>query len=289
MNKLRTFRRAVQAVALAALASCDRSPPEDLTDLEEEVCSKTQDCYASQAAFQQLRLESNSLNREKVRLAVAIKADSQQTAAIQKEIIACNQEQETVRRTGVEPSSLKVGSTISLLSLNGKVYKEVRIKSIDIDNVTITHADGVSRVKSIDLLGQSAPAMGETKLPMRLPNLGAMASSISSKHSVTSASRPQYYSLNIPEAIRRKPSSRARPRTVDILNWWGAGNPNSGTLRDAYGRALTTRSDSNSGPAYSPRKSSKTLVKSGGALSTYRPIGWNYDGSFLDKIYGRRP
>jgi len=320
---------------VAGLTSCGRDAI-DFEALEHHLETLKAEQDEGRCIAQALRLEQNQLDGDLRSLTMSISETRLKTESLQRRSSELHLAMSNTQRTGVDTGHLKVGMLLSTLSLNGKVFRDVRVKAITDGEVVIVHADGVARLKACDVFGTPPTVAAQpgtffhstlaaaSPLPQLIPPPTVTASPVrhsastrglapahhGSKGSPTVSSTPQaadiYRSYSGSASRANQGANRGIP--VEILAWWGPGSPYDGPIYDPFGNRLeaqrpgvgskeaygqpgraapTGRGSHGSRGSASRRSSSKVGASS--AFSNYKPIGWNYRGSTLDWVYGRKP
>ena len=294
---------------MAGLSACSRDRTGDVAVLEEEVCRLTEVTASSRAQLSLLRAEANRLDAAVFDL-TSTKADLEdEVYSIQTTIREVRQDWATLAKSGVEKDSFVVGARLSSLGVGYKVYRDVIVKQVTAHDVLISHADGIARLKKHELLDMDEPPL-ELK-PLNLatyvpPTPASMALKVTPPQYAArgreSQAAPSRSSRVVPMPFNNRSSQKQKPRpkTVEILSWWGRGSPYGVRLTDSFGTVFEAtppkRSQSTpscAGPwlasyGHSSMGRSSRNVRSGTGLSGYKPIGWNYLGTSLDRIYGSR-
>jgi hypothetical protein len=234
------------------------------------------DCAALKSAITEARIEAEEWQRQSHEL--------QNTMTV-------------TAHTGVLPERIIPGAQLDSINAGGKFYRDVRVDSISSKGVLIHHADGVARLNPVDVLGHHiAPPPSTNLQPRHTP------AQTNSSPSLVSAEKPSpkppHYLCrpSIPIPPNRKPHGKE----IEVLAWWGTGSPYTTKIRDAFGNSMTAirpggnNNDDRPGPWIAGRSSigrtsGSRRLSGHSSMTGYRPIGWNYRGSTLDYIYGRRP
>lgn len=294
---------------MAGLSSCSRDQSAVVAVLEEEMCRLTEINASNRAQLSSLRAEANRLEAAIFDL-TATKSDLEgEVYSIQTRTRELRLDLSSLVKTGMEKDEFVAGARLASLGIGTRVYREVLVKQVTEHDVLISHTDGIARLKKSQLMNveeapfkpkpldlatyvRPTPASMALRVPIPQPTVATPVSSQVAGRSSIIRSLPRY------NDTYTKP--KPRPKTVEVLAWWGPGSPYSANLTDAFGtklRAASPRSARSAEGRPGPWLTSYWTGSSGRhikgyrtekSVSGYRPIGWNYQGSALDRIYGVR-
>lgn len=301
---------------MAALSSCSRDQREVVAVLEGEVCRLTEIDASSRAQLSLLRAEANRLDAAIYNLRSSKSEIESEVYSMQSKARDLHMDWSNLVKLGMDEDQFVAGTRLPSLGVGTTVYRDVLIKQVTEHDVLIAHTDGVARLPMSRLKGieeprfqlkpldlstyvRPTPASMALKVPLSAPAPAKSASIPPSSRVASSAAR----SAPACRFSRMAEKRVSRPKTVEVLAWWGPGNPYRMTLTDSFGTRLKADVPSLKRPTISSpgpwrggyagsvpscRRGSSRTTMSGTGTSSYKPIGWNYAGSSLDRIYGSR-
>lgn len=298
----RRLRALILPVVAIALTSCVPRENADVAVLDEEVCRLTEINAAGRTQLSLQRAEANRLDASIHQLTAITSTLESEVHQLRLKIRSLRQDLASFEKTGVESSSFVRGARLTMLGIGHKVYHDVLIGDVGEKDVVFYHADGVARLSKALLEGKEEHSIRNSR-----QNVGSSAPQVLALVAHPSQATPQLPQASKPRIDGKKPTSvpllkpAPMPKTVEVLVWWGRGNPHKMMLRDAFGNKFMPLSDTpkrdliHPGPwARSYIEGSTRRNRAGGSgdarqgISGYKPIGWNYTGSSLDRIYGTR-
>lgn len=315
MNAIRHLSCLAMFTMMAGLSSCSRDQSDVVAVLEDEVCRLTEIDDSSRAQLSLLRAEANRLDAAIYYLKSSKSEMESEVYSMQGKARGLRLDLSNLVKLGMDEDHFVAGARLPSLGVGATVYRDVLIKQVTEHDVLIAHSDGIARLKKSKLMGMEEPRFQLKPLDLSTyvpPTAASMALKVSLSRPLQAepVSRPSVPRVASSPArlaatgrISRVASRRpARPKTVEVLAWWGPGNPYRMTLTDSFGNrfkalppGLTNSKISSPGPwrggyassASSHRGSSRSMA-AGSGISGYKPIGWNYVGSTLDRLYGSR-
>lgn len=284
------------ALPCVFVASCHRESSASADELRRDVQKLNARIIQNTAAVAELDPLASEIARDCTALRDAITKARSETEELQRQAHELHSTMTVSNRTGVLPERIVPGARLESINAGGKLYRNVTVDSISSKGVLIRHADGIARLNPLDVLGHDiAPPSGIPSIPRYTISQASAPLSVASAAPI---SQPPRYLRRpaTPAPSVRKP----RAQEVEVLAWWGSGSPYTTQLRDSFGNPRTAVRPGGAstvdrpGPWAIGRRfvrgsSSSVHLKGHSSMKGYRPIGWNYRGSDLDFIYGRKP
>ena len=300
---------------MAGLSSCSRDQCDAVAVLEDDVCRLTEIDASTRAQLSLLRAEANRLDAAIYNLRSSTSEMESEVYLMQGKARDLRLDLSNLVTLGMDEDRFVAGTRLPSLGVGVTVYRDVLIRQVTEHDVLIAHSDGIARIQKSRLMGieeprfqpkpldlseyvPPTPASMALKVPLSAPAQTKPLSNPPSPRVALSSARP----ASVCRASRVASRRSSRPKTVEVLAWWGAGNPYRMALTDSFGSrfkpvppSLTNSKISSPGPwrgGYADGASSRhgfsRSMSSGRTSSGYRPIGWNYVGSNLDRLYGSR-
>lgn len=270
--------------------SCHRQDSSSVQELQREVQQLNAQAMLLASALEEIKPTANAEASRCAALTAQIDQARTDADQLRLEAQLISTDMTLLMKTGLTSAEIVPGAHLDTLQIGPQLFRDVKIVSIGPDGVLIHHSTGIARLNPRDVLGHDIDAPPSVALPRQVASrVSVMPPDPLTVPPPPPAARP-------PTTVRsvRMPLYR-RPQAVDVIAWWGKGSPYHGLLRDPLGNPLVAiRPDNNKEGCRSPgpwaprRSSTSTLSSRHRSLSGYKPIGWNYTGSDLDFLYGRR-